>query len=185
MRLTGCNPNGPQDPKGAGEVERLAAITRELLELRDHARAVAANTTSTGHVVTVDPGLREVLRSQTLLVLEFKHEPFEDLRDLEPAELLALAAIFRDAMAVLDTIGWLPTEQTTTVEVAISPGHLAQLEWLRADVAMSIVEALDSGEDLTDPDDVARFDAAIAADRRIVHGLLQIIRAGTSGSQTP
>jgi hypothetical protein len=32
---------------------------------------------------------------------------------------------------------------------------------------------------LIDPDDIARFDEAIAADRRIVHGLLQILRAGT------
>jgi hypothetical protein len=173
-------PRWPKDPQGAGEVERLAAVARELLELRDHARAVAANTTSTARVVAVGPGLREVLRSQTLLVLEFKHEPFEDLRDLASAELLVLAAIFRDAMAVLDTIGWLPTEQTATVEVSISAGHLAQLDWLRADLAMSILEGLDSREDLTDPDSLARFDEAIAADRRTVHGLLQILHAGTA-----
>jgi hypothetical protein len=171
-------PHWPKDPGEVREVERLAALTRELLELRDHALAVAANATNIARVVTVDAGLREVLRSQTLLVLEFNHEPFEDLRDLEPAELLASAAIFRDAISVLDTIGWLPSEQTTTVELSVSAGHLVQLERLRADLTQSILEGLDSREDLTEPEDIARFDEAVAADRRTVHGLRQLLRAG-------
>ena len=44
--------------------------------------------------------------------------------------------MFRDAIAVLDTIGWLPTGQAVAVEVSITAGHLAELERLRADVAM-------------------------------------------------
>jgi hypothetical protein len=106
-------PQWPTHPEAeaAGDVERLAAVTRELLELRDHALAVAANNTNIARVVTVDPGLRDVLRSQTLLVLDFNHEPFEDVCDLEPAALLATASILRDAITVLDTIGWLATEQ--------------------------------------------------------------------------
>jgi hypothetical protein len=43
--------------------------------------------------ITVDPSLAEILRFKTLLVLEFNHEPFEDVRDLAPGELLALASI--------------------------------------------------------------------------------------------
>ncbi len=170
-------PQWPKNPEDADEVERLAATTRELLELRDHALTVVANNTNIGRVVAVDPELREVLRSQTLLVLEFNHEPLEDIRDLVPAELLASASIFRDAIAVLDAIGWLPTTQTATIDVQITAGHLDQLERLRADLAMSIIEALDDRDDLTDPDDIARFDQAIAADRRTVHGLLQILQA--------
>jgi predicted component of type VI protein secretion system len=172
------HPQWPTDPKSAAEVQRLAALTRELLELRDHALAIAADTTNIARVVTVDPGLREVLRSQTLLVLEFNHEPFEDLRDLAPAELLTSAAIFRDAITVLDTIGWLPSKQTATVELSVSAGHLAQLERLRADLTQSIVEGLDSREELTEPEDIARFDEAVAADRRTVDGLRQLLRAG-------
>jgi hypothetical protein len=66
--------------------------------------------------------------------------------------------------------------------VAITAGHRAQLERLRADLAMSILESLDSREDLADPEDIARFDQAIAADRLIAQGLLQILRAATSES---
>jgi hypothetical protein len=42
---------------------------------------------------------------QTLLVLEVNYEPFEEVRDLQPSELLDVASIFRDAIAVLDAIG--------------------------------------------------------------------------------
>jgi hypothetical protein len=172
-------PQWPTDVKSAAEVQRLAALTRELLELRDHALAVAANTTNIARVVTVDAGLREVLRSQTLLVLEFNHEPFEELRDLAPAELLASAAIFRDAITVLDIIGWLASEQTATIEVSVSAGHLVQLERLRADLTQSILEGLDSRDELTEPEDIARFDEAVAADRCTVHGLRQLLRVGS------
>jgi hypothetical protein len=183
-------PQWPKDPEAVGDVERLAAFTRELLELRDHALAVAAKTTNIARVVAVDPGLREVLRSQTLVVLEFNHEPLEDVWKLDPAELLAVGSIFRDAIAVLDTIGWLPSEQTVTIEVAITPGHLAQLERVRVDLAMSILDSLDDRADLTEPDDTAkpedviRFEKAVAAHdetitayRLTVQGLLQILRA--------
>jgi hypothetical protein len=170
----------PQWPKSTGEadeVERLLGAARELLELRDRALAVASNSDNIPRVVAVGPGLREVLRSQTLLVLEFNHHRFEDVRDLEPAELRGAASIFRDAMVVLDTIGWLATEQTATVEVAITPGHLAQLQRLRSDVAMTILDRLDSREDLTEPDDLAEADEAIAADRLIAHGLLRLLQS--------
>jgi hypothetical protein len=185
-------PHWPKEPGDVGEVERLAAVTRELLELRDHALAVAANNPDIGRVVAVGPDLREVLRSQTLRVLEFNHEPFEDPQYLAPAELLASAAIFRDAIAVLDTIGWLPTAQTATIEVLLTGGHVAQLERLRVDVAMSIVETLNDRAELTESEDtaqpedsakfaeaIAAYDEVIAADRLTVAGLLQIIRAAT------
>jgi hypothetical protein len=152
-------------------------VTRELLELRDRALAMAGNTSKIGRVVAVDAALREVLRSQSLLVLEFNHEPLEDIRDLPPVELLRTASIFRDAIAVLDTIGWLPSNQTATMEVVLTAGHLAQLDRLRADLALSIRESLDSRESLTEPEDITRFDQAIAADRLTADRLLQILRA--------
>ena len=91
--LAGCaagwlEPEWPKRLEDADEVKRLAAVTRELLELRDHALTVAANNTNIGRVVVVDPGVREILRSQTLLVLEFSHGLFEDVCDLDPTELL-------------------------------------------------------------------------------------------------
>ena len=172
------HPRWPESVEDADEVGRLLGIARQLFELRDRALAVAGDSDDVLRLVTVDAELREVLRSQTLMVLEFGHEPFEQLRDLQPAEVLALATTFRDAFAILDVIGWLPTPQTIAVEVEITPSHLARLEHQRADVAQSILEQLDDRQGLTDPDDIAHVDAAIQADRRTVQGLLQILRAG-------
>jgi hypothetical protein len=66
-------------------------VTRDLLELRDQALAVAREGNDTRRVVAVDPALRGVLRSQSLLVLEVNHHRFEDVCDLAPDELLATA----------------------------------------------------------------------------------------------
>ena len=127
-------------------------------------------------VLTVSPELVGVLRSQSLLVLEWNHEPLDDIRKLDPCELVALGSIFRDAIGVLDTIGWLPAEDTAPIEVAITPGHIAQLGRLRDDLSQAITEQLDSRAELTDPSDIAKADSAINANRLITHGLLQLIR---------
>ena len=149
----------------------------QLFELRDHAQAVAGDRDDVPRLVTVDAELREVLRSQTLMVLEFGHEPFEQLCDLEPAEVLALATTFRDVFAILDVIGWLPTPQTIAVDVEITPSHLAQLEHRRVDLEQSICEQLDARQGLAD--DIARADEFIQADRLTADGLLRILRIGT------
>ncbi len=65
------------------------------------------------------------------------------------------ASIFRDAIGVLDTIGWLPTEDTAPIEVAITAGHIAQLQRLRGDLARAILDQLDDRATLTDPDEIA------------------------------
>jgi hypothetical protein len=91
--------------------------------------------------------------------------------------LLALASIFREAIDVLDTVGWLSIEPARATEVAITPGHLAQLRRLHDDLAQAILERLDSRARLTDPDDIAEADAAIDADRLTAHGLLQLLQA--------
>jgi hypothetical protein len=171
-------PRWPKNAEDVDEVEHLAGVTRDLLELRDRA-LIEARKREQPRAVSLDPGLREILRSQTLLVLDFNQHLLEDARDLAPADLLATASIFRDALAVLDTIGWLPTAQTETIEVTIAPGHLAQLERLRVDLAMTILDRLDSREHLSEPEDIAEADAAIVADRRIVHGLLQLLQSAT------
>lgn len=118
-----------------------------------------------------------MLRSQSLLVLEWNHESLEDIRLLAPSELLALASIFRDAISVLDTIGWLPAEDTAPIEVAITAGHIAQLERLRVDLTQSIREQLDNRAELTDPDHIAAADSAIESDRLTTDGLLRLIQA--------
>lgn len=127
--------------------------------------------------VAIDPALGEILRDQTLLILELTSGEFEDARDLPPAELLALAATFRDAFVVLDTIGWLPGQQTDTVQVTITAGHVAQLGRLRADLGIGIFDHLDTRRDLDRPEQWAEVDRQIEADRVTADGLLQILRA--------
>jgi hypothetical protein len=172
------HPRWPESVEDADEVGRLLGVARQLFELRDRALAVAGDS-DVPRLVTVDAELREVLRSQTLLVVEFGHEPFEQLRDLQPAELLALATTFRDAFAILDVIGWLPAPQTIAVEVEITPSHLAQLEHRRVDLEQSIREQLDGRQGLTEPDDIDQADEFIEADRVVADALLRILRAGT------
>jgi hypothetical protein len=168
----------PSDPADADEVERLLGVSRELLKLRDRALAAAHEDDNLSRVVVIEAGLREVLRSQTLVVMEFTHDRFDEARDLEPSKLLAAASIFRDAIAVLDTIGWVAGEQDQRpARVTMTPSHLAQLQWLRSDVAMSLVTGLDDREDLTEADDIAELEENLRAARLIVHDLWQILHA--------
>ncbi|MET0600497.1 MAG: hypothetical protein ABW167_00745 [Baekduia sp.] len=184
----------PKDPQDTEEVERLLHAAHDLLVLRDHALDVAQGQSDVDppgpadqrsahddgtRVLTVTPDLLGVLRSQSLLVLEWNHEPLEDIRELEPSELVALASILWDAMVVLYTIGWLPTEDTAPIDVAITTGHIAQLQRLRNDLARAILDQLDDRATLTDPDEIVRADADIDANRLITNGLLQLIQAHT------
>jgi hypothetical protein len=162
----------PEDSDGADEVER------ELLELRDRARSLVGKRDTVSAVRLIDPGLRDLLRSQTLMILEFTHERWEEARDLPPSALLIVAVIFSDAFAVLDTIGWLAGEHDATpAEVPITHGHVAQLRWLRDDVALSVVTNLEGRDELTDPDDIAAVDQDIQTARQVVRDLWRIIDA--------
>src|SRR5690242_828127 len=53
-------------------------------------------------VITVGREAGAVVRDQSLAVLEHNHEYFEELRRFGPEARRALAAIYRDAFAVLD-----------------------------------------------------------------------------------
>jgi hypothetical protein len=98
------------------------------------------STTQRNHAgpFRVPPHLLSVLRQQTLAVLEFNHHPFEDLRDLPPADQLAAAQTFRDAFAVLDAIGWATTNPTNNVDVPLSAGHVAHLRACQDDLAYTL-----------------------------------------------
>ncbi|WCB96701.1 hypothetical protein DSM104299_05467 [Baekduia alba] len=79
---------------------------------------------------------------------------------------------------MLDTIGWAAGEQDQRpARVTMTRGHLAQLQWLRADVAMSIITSLDARETTTEADDIAALEENIRAARLTVHGLWQIVHA--------
>lgn len=171
-------PCWPSDPGDADTVARVLDVSRELLELRDRAQAIANKNDNISRVLMVEPGWRGLLRSQSLAVLEFHHDLLDEARDLAAAELLAAGSIFRDAMAVLDTIGWVAGEHDAEpARVTVTAGHLAQLEHLRIDVAMSIVSSLDTREGLTDPDEIAQLEENIRTARLTVYGLWQILHA--------
>jgi hypothetical protein len=140
-------------------------------ELREHFRATGASS------VAIDPALCEILRDQTLLVLVLTSGEFEDACDLPPSELLALAATFRDAFAVLDAIGWVPEPQTETVQVTIAAGHVAQLRRLHADLGIGIFDHLDTRQKGATPEERAVAEHEIEADRVTAGGLVQILRA--------
>jgi len=127
--------------------------------------------------VAIDVALGAILRDQTLLILELASGEFEDARDLPPSELLALATTFRDAIAVLDAVGWLPKQQTDTVRVTITAAHAARLERLRAELGIGIFDRLGARQEMADPQERAEVDEQIEADRLVADGLLQILRA--------
>ena len=184
-------PRWPRSLEEAREVARLLTATRGLLALRDRAVATAGERAPcvehgdpgrvhhlSTSVLAADPELVDVLRLQTLLVLEDNHEPLEEVRDLSPFKLLAAAAIFRDAIAVLDTIGWLETEQTDAMDLAITPGHLAQLQRRRAEISLTLLDHLARRrEAVIEPGEIAEAEAAIAAERRAAQGLARLVLA--------
>jgi hypothetical protein len=126
--------------------------------------------------IAVDPSLGEILRLQTLLVLAANHEPFEDVRYLAAPGLLAVADIWRDAIAVLDTVGWLPMPATATIEVVITAGHVAQLRRLRHDEALAVLDCLDVRDTLATAHQRAEVDGEIEARRLAAWGLSELLQ---------
>jgi hypothetical protein len=72
-------------------------------------------------LIAVDPQLGDILRPQTLAVLVFNHHYFDDLLDFGPEAQHALSIIYRDAFAVLGTLGWHPNPNATTTDVPSPP----------------------------------------------------------------
>ncbi|HEY4093949.1 MAG TPA: hypothetical protein VGM33_00465 [Baekduia sp.] len=110
--------------------------------------------------VAVPSPLVATLREQTLLVLEVNHQHFEDVSTMSVPAQLALAAIYRDAFAVLDAVSWTPAPpRAATITVPLSTGHLTQLHTRHADLLHTNLDRL------TTRTRTAAIDAAIAADR--------------------
>jgi hypothetical protein len=114
--------------------------------------------------IVVDPSFGEILRRQTLVVLEVNHQHFEDVLDLSPQAQRALSVIYRDAFAVLDALGWAPGENATTITVPLTAGHVVQLRRRLDDLTHTNLDRLARRDRTTDPDEVAALDAQIAAD---------------------
>jgi hypothetical protein len=115
-------------------------------------------------VVSVDPSTADVLRHQTLVVLEANHYYFEDLLEFGPEAQHALSVVYRDAFAVLDAIGWRRPEQPVTVDVPFTAGFIEQLHRRRFDLGHTNIDRVQ--QDTWDRAVVDRDrDAAITLDR--------------------
>jgi hypothetical protein len=105
---------------------------------------------SYGCRITVDPSTADVLRIEAKKVLMFNHEDFENYLDYVPVKQLELADIFRDATAVIDTLGWDPdiNPPRTTFNVPLTHAHIEQLHHRRADLLDTNLDLLtDIGAD--------------------------------------
>jgi hypothetical protein len=140
------------------------------------------STTQRNHAqrVAVPSSTVAVLREQTLAVLEFAHHRFEDLRDLTPEEQLAAAAVFRDAFAVLDALGWTPTDPPVAVDIDLTAGHLAELRRCHRDLTLTIRDSRATRAEQTSLVDVRDVDRRIASDRAALKVLGEILARATS-----
>jgi hypothetical protein len=129
--------------------------------------------------ISVDPSTADVLRVEAKKVLMFNHEPFEDFLDYTPKCQLALADIFRDATAVIDTLGWDPDRNphVESVEVPLTRGHIEDLHHRRCDLLDTNLDLLtDIG---ADRDQNAIVMAEIHHNRRGVEALNRVFDAYT------
>jgi hypothetical protein len=114
-------------------------------------------------VITVGRQVGEVVREQSLAVLEYNHHYFEELRRFGPEARRALATIYRDAFAVLDAVGWAPPpdgpDAPVSFSVPLTAGHVEQLLRCRCDLGRTNLDRVDR-------DGPERLDrAALDADR--------------------
>jgi hypothetical protein len=110
-------------------------------------------------VVEVDREVGDVVRSQTIVVLEANHYYFERIEDFGPEAQYALSMIYRDAFAVLDALGWDPgaARGDELIGVPLSPGHVEQLRKRRRELGHRNIDRLAHDESR---EDVARDRAA-------------------------
>jgi hypothetical protein len=91
-------------------------------------------------LVSVDPSTADVLRHQTLVVLEANHYYFEEILEFGPEAQHALSVVYRDAFAVLDAIGWRRPDEPVTVDVEFTAGFIEQLHRRRFDLGHTNID---------------------------------------------
>src|ERR1700755_484049 len=141
---------------------------------------MSAQEGSYGCRITVTPSDADVLRVEAKKVLMFNHEPFEDFLDYVPVKQLALADIFRDAIAVIDAVGWDPDicVLSKSVEVPLTASHVEQLHKRRSDLLDTNLDLL---EDIGDDAESLEFlMAEIRVNRHAVEGLNRILDTCTN-----
>jgi hypothetical protein len=131
-------------------------------------------------VVVVDREVGEVVRSQTVVVLEANHYYFEEIEAFGPDAQYALSVIYRDAFAVLDAIGWDPAAHRDGDEVAIplTPGHVKQLRKRRFELGHRNIDRLEHDESR---EDIDRDRAKAQALDRVLGAWKKAVAAGADG----
>jgi hypothetical protein len=122
-------------------------------------------------LVSVDPSTADVLRHQTLVVLEANHYFFEELLNFGTEAQVALSVIYRDAFAVLDAIGWSPDPDAGAVDVPLTDGHIDQLRRCSYDLRVTNINRSDHLHAAVTDQEAAAIRAAIDADRTAVQAL--------------
>ncbi len=125
-------------------------------------------------LLTVDPSTVDVLRRQTLVVLEANHYFFEEILEFGPEAQHALSVIYRDAFAVLDAIGWAQPQPPGPVDVPLTAGHIDQLRRCRHDLPVPNINRSDCLETASDQEAAAIRDD-LAANLAAVHTLGHLI----------
>jgi hypothetical protein len=123
-------------------------------------------------LVRVDPSTVDVLRRQTLVVLEANHYFFEELPEFGPEAQFALSQIYRDAFAVLDAIGWAENQAAGPIDVPLTEGHIDQLRRCSYDLRVTNINRSDQLDATTDHEAAAiraDLDANRAAVRTLDH----------------
>ncbi|WP_445152879.1 hypothetical protein [Baekduia sp. Peel2402] len=121
-------------------------------------------------LVAVDPSTADILRRQTLIVLEANHYFFEELLEFGAEAQFALSVIYRDAFAVLDAIGWSPNPYAGTVDVPLTDGHIDQLRRCGHDLRVTNINRCDQFDMATNQEA-----AAIRADLNVDLAAAQIL----------
>jgi hypothetical protein len=106
-------------------------------------------------LVSVNPSTVDVLRRQTLVVLEANHYYFEEILEFGPEAQHALSVLYRDAFAVLDAIGWAENQAAGPIDVPLTAGHVDQLRRCSYDLRVTNVNRSDQLDTATDQEAVA------------------------------
>jgi len=121
-------------------------------------------------LVRVDPSTVDVLRHQTLVVLEANHYFFEELLSFGAEAQFALSVIYRDAFAVLDAIGWSSDPVAGPVDVPLTDGHIDQLRRCSYDLRVTNINRSDQLDTASDQE-AAAIRADLDANLAAVHTL--------------
>jgi hypothetical protein len=117
-------------------------------------------------LVSVDPSTADILRRQTLIILEANHYYFEEILEFGPEAQHALSVVYRDAFAVLDAIGWRrPDNPSATVDVPFTAGFVEQLRQRRYDLGHTNIDRLSVLDAEYDAQERTRIGAALESDR--------------------